>query len=300
MKTKIILFFSSLLQLLLSSGCTADIDLKTNDSDPVIVIYGILTDEYKKQTVRITRSSPYFSEDTNTVVSHADVRITSSRNEVFELTESKEQAGVYETTDSLSAQVGVSYRLSVEVDFDGDGTIDHYQAETIMQPAIQVDSIQLKAMNIMGEPYYALNLYAYDSSEKDYYLCRYLVNDTLQSDRISRFNVIDDEVINGSYVDGLTIQYFPDQSKKEDYKDDDSFKQMIFITTNDRVTLLMSKIEKGYYQFILDCQREMKGENPFFGGPASNIRTNISNGGTGYFTAYAVAYGEALTPNPIK
>jgi hypothetical protein len=36
----------------------------------------------------------------------------------------------------------------------------------------------------------------------------------------------------------------------------------------------------------------MNGENPFFGGPASNIITNISNGGLGYFTTYAGSTAE--------
>jgi hypothetical protein len=39
----------------------------------------------------------------------------------------------------------------------------------------------------------------------------------------------------------------------------------------------------------------MSGENPFFGGPASNIITNISNGGRGFFTTYPLSTTKTVT-----
>ncbi|WP_080903892.1 DUF4249 domain-containing protein [Parabacteroides sp. Marseille-P3160] len=287
--------FYTLIYILLT-GCTADIDIKTNDSEPVIVIYGLLTNEYKKQSVRLTRSSPYFSQEKNEAVSGAVVRITSSLNEEFNLMESQSEKGTYETTDSLSAKAGITYRLNIQVDFDGDGIVDTYEAETVMQPAISLDSIRIKPLRIMGESYYALNLYATDSPDEDYYICNYFVNDTLKTDRISRYRMLGDEIVNGEYINGLTIEYFLDRKEAKKHENEDNFDDLIFVSPGDHITIEMNKVEKSYYLFIIDCQMEMKGENPFFGGPASNIRTNISKGGTGFFSAYTINRIEASVP----
>jgi hypothetical protein len=89
------------------------------------------------------------------------------------------------------------------------------------------------------------------------------------------------------------IQRFWDIDEKEkleqydDDDDDDRERRRVYLAVGDTVAFSLFHIERGYYDFIGQCQDEMSGENPFFGGPASNIVTNISNGGFGYFTAYA-------------
>ncbi|GHT13657.1 hypothetical protein AGMMS4956_10180 [Bacteroidia bacterium] len=55
--------------------------------------------------------------------------------------------------------------------------------------------------------------------------------------------------------------------------------------------------QKGYYNFILQCQDEKEGGSSFFSSPASNINTNISNGGIGYFSCYSVTMAETIVKN---
>lgn len=277
-------------------SCTAPIEIDTGNSEPVIVINGTLTDEYKQQEIRISRSSPYFDDQPNTIVSGAIVKITTSSGNSYHLIENDSIAGLYQTSTKWSAQAGVSYFLSVEIDFDSDGVADIYEASTTIIAPIQLDSIKIIPMNIMGHKNYALNVYAMDSPEHDYYLCKFLVNDTLISTKISRYYTIDDIIFNGQYVNGAILRYFDNIDNRETDTDEQR-KNSDYLSPGDKVELEMSRISKGYHNFINQCQKEMNGENPFFGGPASNITTNINNGGVGYFAGYCIMKANTVVPH---
>ncbi len=292
-KIKSWILFAACFFPLVFSACTVPIDIDTDDTEPVIVIIGALTDEYKTQEVRISRSSPYFSDQKNGVVSGAVVSITTSGNQVYELVENPSVPGLYQTTVEWAAQAGSSYFLRVEVDFDSDGVKDVYEASTTVLYTQNIDSIKIVPMEIMGHENYALNIYAQDSPEHDYYLYKFAINDTLISTKISKYYTVDDLVFNGSYIDGSTLRYF-DSVDNWGTDTEDQRKRSDYLKSEDKVELQMSKISKDYHDFINQCQKEMYGENPFFGGPASNIITNISNGGVGYFSGYCIKRSSAF------
>lgn len=273
--------------LLFLVGCTEAIDIHTDNSEPVIVIYGTITDEIKQQEVRITRSSPYFDDKSNPSISGAKVTITSSENKVYKLEEDESNPGYYRSLISWAAKVGVEYTLDVEVDFDDDGVMDNYQAATQILPTVTLDSIKIVPMTIMGHANYALNIYGEEPPTEDFYLFKFNINDSLYTKKISQFIVSDDVMFSGQYINGITINYFNDISEWEDDSDEQR-KNSIYIKTGDKVEAQMSSVPKGYYDFIIQCWSEMNGENPMFGGPASNITTNISNGGVGFFTGYCI------------
>ncbi|MDR3245119.1 MAG: DUF4249 domain-containing protein [Prevotellaceae bacterium] len=288
--TRYLLAFTILIASLLSS-CVEPFDIKTNNSPSVIVIYGYLTDEPVHHTIMVSASSPYFDILPNPGISGASVKITSSENEVFNFDENDTVPGLYQTVNRVSATPGATYSLSVEVDFDNDGVKEIYTATSTMQSPVPIDSIQVKSMEIMGYKFYSLNLYAQDPPSEDYYLGHYKLNDTAILFNISRLSPMSDIGFNGQYINGLMIQRFWDENERENDDDDDdgddSTYRHIYLSQGDTITFSLSRIEKGYYDFIIQCQDEMRGESPFFGGPASNIATNISNGGLGYFTSYA-------------
>jgi len=293
--TKYFLHIPAFAFLLLSlmSSCVEPFDIKTDNSPPVIVIYGYLTDEWTHHYINVTSSSPYFDIMPNPGIEGAIVKITSSENKVFEFREIDTLPGVYKTATKTAGIPGTAYTLSVEVDFDNDGVTEIYTATSTMQSAVPVDSIQMKSMNVMGRNFYALNLYAQDPPSEDYYMGRYKVNDTLIFASISRISPMTDVAFNGQYINGLMIQRFSDEKEKEqdeiEEDDEDDMYRRIYLSPGDTITFSLCRIEKGYYDFIGQCQDEMTGESPFFGGPASNIITNISNGGLGFFTSYALS-----------
>lgn len=269
----------------IASSCTAPIDIDTDESDPVIVIYSVITEELTHQSVRLSSSSPYFSNESNPLISGAIVQIESSGDKIFIFQESDTAKGLYFSEELMAGVQGVSYKLTVDVDFDGDGIKERYEANMTMPYKIELDSIELEKKRIMGKQFYAVNIYGEEPPTEDYYLFKYAVNDSLISGKISKYECSSDEFFNGEYINAMTVRYFNDIENEDDYDDDDN-EDRVFLTAGDKVTLTISRIEKGYFDFVTQCQNEMYGENPFFGGPASNIYTNITNGGVGYFTGY--------------
>ncbi|MDR2680782.1 MAG: DUF4249 domain-containing protein, partial [Tannerella sp.] len=265
-------------------SCTAPIDINTRDSEPVIVIYGCLTDENKHQSVRITSSSPYFDNKENSPVADANVQIEDSEGNVYDL--SYGENGYYFSKSRFAVRSGATYHLRVDVDFDKDGTPETYESVTTVSPVLTIDSINVKPLNIMGYRHFALNVFAQDPpGVKDFYLFRFYINDSLSNNQISNYIVTDDEFFDGSYLEN-TIYYFEDitdENVVEKNKDNDN---IYMVSPGDRIRLQALNIEEGYYKFINECTSEMRGENPMFGGPPSNISTNLTNGAVGYFTGY--------------
>ncbi|MDR2042371.1 MAG: DUF4249 domain-containing protein [Tannerella sp.] len=286
-------FFPCLLLLFAPLACTAPIELKTNDSEPVIVIYGALTEYETQQMIRISSSSPYFAEKSNRPVSDAVVEIHTSEGQRFEMEERSNDKGYYQTVQMMAAVPGVTYRLSVEVDFDGDGRTETYEAVTTMHSPFKLDSLAIESVLLMGYKHYAVSLYAPESPSEDYYMMRYILNDTLMEYQLSNFTVFSDLGINDQYLNGMPLMYFDDISNKNDLINED--RGVTFVQSGDKITVCISRIEKGFYDFIQQCQSEKRGENPFFGGPASNITTNIS-GGAGYFAAYTTTLANIYIP----
>ena len=284
-----------LLFVLAFTACTSSIDIKTDNSPPVIVINGVLTDQLKRQEVRISSSGPYFDEQPNLAISDASVQITSSTGEIYDLIEDSKTAGLYRTAQEWKVEPGTKYDLKVEVDFDKDGVMDTYEASTTVIRPLSIDSLRIVPMKIMGNKNYAVNAFAQDPEGKDYYLFKFAVNDSLISTKITKYGTADDRVFDGGYLNGITLWYFDDVTQWEDDSDEQR-KNSDYIKAGDVIQAQTSLISRGYHDFINQCQSEINGENPIFGGPASNITTNISNGGVGYFTGYCITYEEAVVP----
>jgi hypothetical protein len=287
-------FLSATTVLVLLSSCVEPIDIATDNAPPMIVVYGYLTNEPAFHSIRVSASSPYFDQSFNRTITGAFVKITSSENETFILHELDTVPGTYMTATKIAGTPGVTYSLSVETDFDDNGISETYSAVSTMPEIVAVDSIQVKSVPIMGYTFYSVNLYAQDTPAEDYYFGRYAVNDSIVMFQINQIALMPDGAFNGQYINGMTIQRFWDQSEKEKLEreynnDDDTLRRRIYLSPGDTLAFSLCHIEKGYSNFIEQCQEEMSGENPFFGGPASNIITNISNGGLGYFSTYAIS-----------
>ena len=285
------LFFVGLLMSFFS--CTESIDIDTDNSKPVIVIYGTITDTPSYQEVSISSSTGYFDNKANPNISEAKVTITSG-SDVYTLNEVEGTPGLYRTTTQMSGAPGRTYNLRVEVDYDEDGVNEVYEANAKMEDKIKLDSIDITSQPLSQYNYFSVNINAQDPASEDYYMCRYQINDSVYN-KISRYIVFDDTSVNNQYVKGLSVGYFPDINDKSLYSDDE-VKDMTFMAEGDSVKLQMCRITKGYYKFLFQCQQEKNGEDPFFGGPLSNIDTNISNGGIGYFAAFAVSEAKGIAP----
>jgi len=274
-------------------SCTEEIAIRTDNSAPVIVIYGELTNEFTHQSVKISWSSSYFDSQPNAGISVATVTITSSNAEIYELFENDTIPGLYESEIKWAAEAGVSYSLKVDVDLKGDKKT--YEASTTILSLVEVDSIAFALSNIMGYKHYSLNFYGTEPEGEDFYLCKYVVRDSLITTKISQYTVFDDILFDGQYLEGLTLNAFNSMDDWERVPER-MRERSVLLASGDKVELQISRISKAYFNFVIQCQREMHGSNPFFGGPPSNITTNITNGGVGYFVGYCINKAEAIAP----
>jgi hypothetical protein len=118
-------------------------------------------------------------------------------------------------------------------------------------------------------------MYAQDLPSREWYNFKIWKNSDLLTDTLSKFAVQPDDFFNGSYIYGLPVGFLWDDDPREALQPGDS------------VTLELNSIEKAYYDFVVDAQLEIMGNNPLFSGPPANVRSNIDNGGKGIFTAYS-------------
>ncbi len=290
------LILALLLGLNLSS-CTEDITLDTDNTTPVIVIYGTITDEPVYQEVHVSASTGYFETNKNPKISGAVVTISTGSGDVYTLKEVSSAPGTYRTETPLAGKLGETYHLKVVVDFNNDGVLDTYEATAAMKKdKIAMDSINVTREQITNRNFYSFNIYAQELEGKNYYMCRYEVNDSLYS-QISKYIIFDDLSFDNQYIKGTSIGYFPDYLDRSKYEDNDDYESMVFIAEGDRVKVKISNIDKKYYDFLHQCQDERDGEDPFFGGPLSNISTNITGGGIGFFAAYSVSEAGSVAVN---
>ncbi|MDR2286112.1 MAG: DUF4249 domain-containing protein [Prevotellaceae bacterium] len=286
----------------LFASCVEPFDINTNDSPPVIVIYGYLTNEQAFHSIKVSTSSPYFDTSSNQGITGATVKITSSENDVFYFKEVDSVPGLYAMIEKKTGIPGVTYSLDVEVDFDNDGIKETYSATSTMLNVVDVDSIEIKSTNLMGYRFYNFLFYAQEPPTEDYYLGRYKLNDSVVLFNINRISPMQDVAFNGQYINGQVIQRFWDINEKDrvEREDDDEYtRRRVYISPGDTITFSLCHIERGYYDFIVQCQNEMNGENPFFGGPASNIITNLSNGGRGFFTTYSISSAKTVVKEDL-
>ncbi|KAA6303588.1 MAG: hypothetical protein EZS26_000139 [Candidatus Ordinivivax streblomastigis] len=274
----------------LFSSCTEPFDIKTDDAPSKIVIYGGLTNEITGHSIMISSTLPYFDGKSNPGVSGARVQIKSS-NGIYDFVENDTVSGLYQTAKNAAGIPGIEYTLIVEVDFNRDGVTETYTAASLMPTPVYIDSITTRSLNIMGRKMHPVYLYAQEPPAEDYYLCSYKVNDDPVTSAISRISLLNDKMFNGQYLSAMPLRMFGDVSDKDVDREEEG---RVYLNVGDKVTLSLGHIEKGYYNFILQCQNEMGGGSSFFGAPASNIITNISNGGIGYFSCYPVMEADVI------
>lgn len=288
--------YTNLLVLLFifMASCTERIDLDLDSADPVIVIYGTVTDTLAYQSVAISSTVPYFEMEHNPTVSGAHVTITTSENEIWTLLENDNQKGTYQTETLRAGKPGETYHLKVEYDFNQDGTTELYEASSTMLSPIQLDSVQIGRMDHMGKNSFTVNLFAQEPVGEDFYFSKYYVNDTLAT-KLSKYGMMNDLFMDGEYLNGYLVYFFADMAEIDDYSDN-SKKNRTFLSSGDELIVEFNRIEKSYYKFVKQAQDVKDGENPMFGGPPSNIQGNISNGAVGFFSTYSPARLTVVVP----
>ncbi len=283
---------------LFAASCTERIDIETDDASPQLVIYGYITTDTVQHSIRITRSAGYFTTDSPEGVSHATVTISDSDGKVIPLAENDTVPGLYQTAADVYGEQGKTYTLNVLLDSDGDQVSEHYQSSAYLTHINYIDSVGLQASTIFKNTVEVL-LYAQDEPEENFYSIFVAINDSVVNPTINKFFVMDDEFINGMYIDGVACYYLDQDPDEEDTNE--------ILHIGDKVTLNINAISKEYATFISNVRSELRGFNPIFGGPPANVETNIrcidpqdAIAVSGFFTAYPSRYASTVVKEEFQ
>jgi len=128
-----------------------------------------------------------------------------------------------------------------------------------------------------------LQIYAWDPPAEDFYSFEVYKNGIEITDTVTKRGISDDRFFNGNFTFGVPVYYFYSRYEPE------------YVYPGDTITLKMGGITKDYYNFLIELMDQtFEYRNPLFSGPPANIRTNISNGGLGFFTAYSTSYSSTI------
>ncbi len=275
-------------------SCTERMNIDTRASEPVIVVYGELSDTWSFPEVMLSSSADYFSDEHLRHIYDADVWIESGGRK-WQMSRPSDTEGRYVADDGVVVSAGDDYTLNIEVDFNGDGHRESYSAATRALPPVALDSIRIVPQKTMSITSYNILIYGQEPPERNFYIFQLLVDGELKTEEITDYLYMNDMLFNDTYLDGMLFGMYLSR-EHEDMIPPDRLEDTILLDPGDEVTLRVLNVEEGYYNFISQCKTERRGSNPFFGGPHSNIESNIRPAGAGYFAAYCTSEISATVP----
>ncbi|MFD1603647.1 DUF4249 domain-containing protein [Flavobacterium artemisiae] len=142
---KKIILFRVLLTILLASffGCTTPYTYQANEFEDLIVVEATLTNQYKYQTIKISRTYT-LEESTPNFEKGAVVYVTDNQGNRYDY---KENAGQYKSTSEFQAVAGRDYQLHI-LTKEGKNYISTTEK---MPQETQIDNLEANAVTKNGE-----------------------------------------------------------------------------------------------------------------------------------------------------
>lgn len=266
------------------ASCTEIIEIDLDSTYRRLVVNGSISSDSLHHQVELSTSSDYFFNMSSPKVEDALVEFEYGNTRI-QLIEHDTIPGLYLTPQAFRGVPNTTYQLHIsQVDVDEDGIFDTFHASSTMPPVAQLDSIQLTYFLTPFVSGYQVSMYGQDPPTREWYSYKIWKNSDLLTDTLSKYSVQPDDFYNGTYIYGLPIGFLWEGDPRE------------ALQPGDTVTFELQSVEQAYYNFVLDAQLEIMGNNPLFSGPSANVRSNIDNGGKGIFATYSVERVSAILP----
>ncbi len=263
-------FYILLITIFFVSSCTEIIDIELNDeSNNRLVVEGSITTEQKKHSVKLSKTSSYFSNESAKKELGATVTISDGNN-IFILSD-EDNDGIYHTEANVKGVVDKTYVLNIELK-NG----EKYFAEAYLQKVTKVDSLQYEykksEMPFSNNRYY-YEIYIYAQEPKataDCYQWELYIDNIHKSDTLRKKTFISDELVNGIYLFKWPVYEIPENQ-----------------ITNEKTIIKIKtlSISKEDYDFKYALMLETDYASAGLKGPPANIPSNINNNALGFFTA---------------
>lgn len=272
--------------LLLFTSCTEEIEIELDTTFKRLVVNGKVTTENTIHSVRLSTTTDYFYNQPAPHVSGARVTL-SFDDQVMDMPEHPEIPGLYSLPVAFPGVPGTTYTLTIEgVDVDSNQVEETYTAAARMPEMLFIDSIQAQRFISPFFSGYQVSHFGSDPQGTQYYSFKLIRNSDLITNRLSELTVQTDDFVSGGYIAGQPVGFLDDDNESE------------AVSPGDTITLELNSISKTYYDFVIEAQNEIFGNNPLFSGPPANVRSNLSNGAQGIFTAYTINRASVVVPAP--
>jgi hypothetical protein len=247
----------SLFSLFLFSSCEKVIELDLQNTKPIIVIEGSVSNRFENQFVRISKTIDFTKTNTFGGLKGAKVSLSSSSGLKVDFFEVED--GLYKSPE-FKGIPGNTYKLEVLAE----GKV--YSANSTMPLVVTPDSLRFKKLSFFGSTNIFPAVYYKDPQgiQNQY---RYLLK--INSKELQDF-VSEDRFNDGNEVSDLIF------NEGEDIK------------SGDTIHVEMQSIDRNVFKYYF-ALKQIKGE----GGPPvapANPNSNFNNGALGIFSAHTKAY----------
>lgn len=281
MKTTLYIFLAFVLVL---TGCAEyekEISWELEDYPDMLVVEGSITNEFRQQTVFLTKTSPYFDTLAPKTISGAGVVVREGSN-TYSFTESATQKGLYLSDLPFSGEPLKTYELEVSLQEPLNGITD-FTSVSKMPEGIDLDTIicEIYEMPDLGfeedeedRDTTILSIAFYGKEPDDpnnYYAARIFQNKTCWNKNVKDIYLYNDDNNNGKNLDYFIVNEN--------------------VGPEDTITLEIRSVEMNYYDFLDGIQQiDQSGDAYSMSGPPANAVGNISGGkGLGFFCATYVS-----------
>lgn len=276
--------FIALTVSLVFAACEKVVNLEVPGSDPVLVVEGQISNLKDTWKIRLSRSQDYFERDGQFFVDDATVAIADGNGNTTVL--SYQGEGVYESSDSMQAAVGMTYQLRIE--WNG----ENYVASERCRPQLPVDTFAVYFLPD-NNGFIPSGWYAFIGAEEqpgagDHYQWLVFKNDTLE------------EGFGGGYIldndDLVEFGYFNTGIDPADPLAGGRLPRPIGgpYDPGDTIRIEQLAISKGYFDYLNDVSTQRSPGGSPFDAPAANPAGNVSNNALGYFSVVNAQFRELV------
>ncbi len=273
----------------LFTACEEELDyhLNTNENKRLVVEGSITNHPNREDTVRLSWTTDYFSEEKSTWINDALVRVYDDQGE-SQILKNTGKGRYITNRDSMAIGPGKTYHLSVE--YQG----ETYDASDEMHSIVEIDSIKwyYQYYKLADDTFYQFSYYGPESPEQgNNYMWLVYLNNNLATDTLREVLFQEDDAVNGQYINGIDLYWFFDETVKRyarEKKQISADSTVYFYPDTIQARMEMFSISENYLGFLYSAMAETAWNTGLFSAPPANVPSNVSNNALGYFYAAAV------------
>jgi hypothetical protein len=273
-------FLSAIAVVILFSSCEETIELDLRQTEPVLVVDALLTNQYTMHYVKLSKTIGYYDKGDNPGIKQASVRVVENAGITYDFTYS-EDAAAYLSVVPFAAVPGNFYELFVEYEDK------QFYASDTLQPIGDVEDMKWRInerqkQRPWKEGYYFEVLISAEEPQhrKDFYLFHFYRNDTLQryDDKTGLF--FSDDTAIGERIDNMAGP--------------------VFYSEGDHARFEIMSLTASAYRYYSHLSSLINNDGGMFTGIPANPRSNVQGNERvmGLFQVSAVAEASIVVGDP--